>query len=559
MVPRIAARILLFGSLFLVLVWSCRREQPSGFDRNRPPESMLTGAPAESSNAYYRVHLHWYGTDPDGFIVHYEYAVTDTNRVPGEDTPGATGYTRTARTDSTFVLAANKIQTLGHRFYVRAVDNEGKTDPTPAWTYFVADDFNLPEVDFISSVGYWITGDGAERTISITSGSVNAPTDTIGVGGRFTASWTGHDIDDGDSVVGFYYRRTSESEYQGGTLGDTAAAYDFFRPSGSGLDTYFSGNAAIYVQAVDEAGGRTGPPALRSVVVNFSPRAWIVDPGATGDPGRESRLFFVETDHGKVYPSGTVLADGTRHVRIRFTGEDDGRDVRLDPNNPSGVIGFQMRRLKNGGGPAFKDVPGNAYPGTGHTDEMEYGHLSGNYTYLIRARDELGRTGPADAGSPGVTAVLRFDVNYSPFFAWIRYVDGNDQEQPLWNPDPGADPAEVSIAPLPGGGYPAFEVRFLARDDHSLDSPHPLDPNPLVEDETGKIKSYQVLLNGARGSFLNAVPDSSGLYLDGRTFPVSPAAGKGVVSPGTNTMVLSAKDDGGRVTALSVPFRVVLE
>jgi hypothetical protein len=126
---------LLLGFLCLVLVWSCRRDQPSGFDRNLPPETMLTGAPPESTSSYYRVHLQWFGTDPDGYVVHYEYSVTDTSRVPGEDMPGTTGYTRTTRTDSTFVLAANKTQTLGHRFYVRAVDNEGKTTSTsPRWT-----------------------------------------------------------------------------------------------------------------------------------------------------------------------------------------------------------------------------------------------------------------------------------------------------------------------------------------------------------------------------------------------------------------------------------------
>lgn len=561
MVPQLARRVLVFAFLFVILLWSCRREQPSGFDRNLPPETVLTGVPAESTSAYYRIHLHWHGIDPDGIVTHYEYSVTDTSKVPGEDTPGFTGFTRTTRTDSVFILTANKLQTLGHRFYVRAVDNEGKADPTPAWTYFVADDFNLPAVDFLSAVGTWTAGDGIPRTIAITSGSESSPTDTIGVGGRFTASWTGHDDDDGDSVVGFEYRRTEEPEYAGGTLGDTTASFDFARPAGSALDAYYTGNAAIYVQAIDEAGARTRPPALRSVVVNFSPRAWVVDPDAAGDPGHARRLFFRETEHGKIYPSGTVLADmaGGRRVVVRFTGEDDSRDRRLDPNNPSGVIGYQMRRLKNGGGPAFKDIPGNPYPGTGTLNDG-YVHTSGDYVVLIRARDELGRTGPADTLNPTVTAVMRYDVNYAPFFEWVRYVDGDGREQPLWSPEPSFPTPEIAIAPLPGGGYPGFIIRFQARDDHDLADPHPLDPNPLVEDEAGAIASYQTLLNGARASFLDAVPDTAtGLYPDTRTFPVSPAAGKGKVSAGNNALVLNAKDDGGRIVTLTIPFRVVLE
>src|SRR5262249_20137896 len=130
---------------------SCGRESSSNVDRDRAPETYLTRAPAESTLSYYRVHLYWNGEDPDGRIAYYEIAVTDSDEVPGQGVHKGTGYTLTLKTDSLFTLRADPPidqQILGHRFYVRAVDAEGKADPSPAMTYFLARDDNYPEVVF---------------------------------------------------------------------------------------------------------------------------------------------------------------------------------------------------------------------------------------------------------------------------------------------------------------------------------------------------------------------------------------------------------------------------
>jgi hypothetical protein len=461
--------------LGLIFFWSCRRDAPSNFDRNLPPETILTGAPAESSSAFYQVHLMWYGVDPDGLVDHYEYSVTDTNKVPGEDDPGFSGFLKTTKTDSVFRLEANKVQTLGHRFYVRAVDNEGKTDPTPAWTYFVADDFNLPGVRFLSATGHWRTGRGTDTTVALSSNSAFAPSDTIGVGGEFRASWEGFDADPGGVVVGYQYRRSADPEFIGGTLADTAASFSFARPAGSDLSTYFSGVAAILVRSIDDAGAKTNPESLRSVVVNFSPRAWIVDPNQTNPPVRARPPLFIEKNSQVAYPSGTFLADGLRRITFKYTGFDDKRDIRLDPNNPSGVIGFQFRRLKGGGGVAYLDIATwKPYPLVSDFDDG-VGLSSGDYTYLIRARDELGREGAPET--------LKVSVNYFPYFEYVTYLDDTMTEQSLWNPGPSGsqmDTVTVGIAPQ-GGGYPGLTVRFYARDDHDPGNLDPMDFNPVIE------------------------------------------------------------------------------
>lgn len=543
--------------LSLNIFLGCRRETPSNFDRNLPPETVVTGAPAESSAAFYQVHLKWYGVDEDGVVDYYEYAVTDSNKTPGEDEPGFSGFFKTTRTDSVFFLPADNPQTLGHRFYVRAVDNEGKNDPTPAWVYFVASDYNAPYVTYLSAKATWTDRKGDTRTRAITSNSPSVPTDTIGVGSTVSFSWTGGDDDPNGYVVGFEYRLSTENDYSGGSLADTSLTYSFMPVTGAGLSAYFTGVGAIVVRAIDDAGAKTDPTfypdAVRSFVVNFSPKAWIVDPTSAGNPkGR----FFVERENGTTRPSGTVLADGNRTIRFKFTGVDDDRDLHLDPTSPSGVIGFEYRRLKNGNGLAYQPVPGtNSYPILSDYNDG-FAHTSADWTYLIRAVDELGRKGKPDT--------LEFGVNYSPYWDYVKYVAPDSSLQTLWNPAGPAggqvDTVTVDLAKNPDGTYPSLTVEFFARDDHSFPDKDPKDFNPVIEQELGVVKDYQVLLNSARGGFDSAPTDSLGRPIpepDTRTYPISVQGGAGLRN-GLNTLQLVARDLSGRLTVLVLVFRVNL-
>ena len=536
--------------LSLNIFLGCRREAPSNFDSNLPPETVVSGAPAESSAAFYQVHLKWYGVDEDGTVDFYEYALTDSNKTPGEDDPGFSGFFKTTRTDSVFFLSANNPQTLGHRFYVRAVDNEGKTDPTPAWVYFVASDYNAPFVQFLSARGTWTDRMGNLRTKDITSSNPFLPSDTVGVGATIRVSWTGGDTDSLGYVVGYEYKLSTDTDYLGGSLSDTSFSYSFDEPSGSGLSAYFTGSEAVLVRAIDDAGARTAPNAARSFVVNFSPKTWFVDPTTSGNPqGR----FFVEREFGTTRPSGTVLADGNRTIRFKFTGVDDDRDVRLDPNSPSGVTGFEYRRLKNGGGFAYQAVQGSSlYPIISDFNDG-YTHTSGDYVYLVRAVDELGRRGRPDT--------LRFGVNYSPFWDHVRYVDQDSTLQELWNRSPGGGQLDTVVVNIPqntDGTYPPLTVQFFARDDHTFPVKDPLDFNNVVEEELGQVQDYQILLNNARGGFDNAPTDSLGQPVpDTRTYPVSVQGTVGVRS-GLNTLQLGARDISGRNTFLVLVFWVNL-
>ncbi len=82
------------------------------------------------------VELAWSGVDPDGVVAAYDvrgYVVDDGLPVPGPEE----GWTRTTRRDSTILLPIPEgNRTADVAVEVRAVDNDGGVDPTPARTVF---------------------------------------------------------------------------------------------------------------------------------------------------------------------------------------------------------------------------------------------------------------------------------------------------------------------------------------------------------------------------------------------------------------------------------------
>jgi hypothetical protein len=86
--------------------------------------------------------LNWWGSDPDGYVVGYEFTF--------DDNPGpATVWIATDKTDSTFLLTVPSGQdTFDFRFTVRAIDNEGLRDPNPASVRYPVKN-SRPDVNFV--------------------------------------------------------------------------------------------------------------------------------------------------------------------------------------------------------------------------------------------------------------------------------------------------------------------------------------------------------------------------------------------------------------------------
>jgi hypothetical protein len=86
--------------------------------------------------------IHWWGTDPDGFVTGYEFTF-DPNPGP------ATVWNYTTRTDSTFLLTVPSGQdSFDFRFSVRAIDNAGLRDPNPASVRYPVKN-SPPNCDFL--------------------------------------------------------------------------------------------------------------------------------------------------------------------------------------------------------------------------------------------------------------------------------------------------------------------------------------------------------------------------------------------------------------------------
>ncbi|MCH8568513.1 MAG: hypothetical protein LAT67_09625 [Balneolales bacterium] len=117
----------LFGLLLISLALSsCDAEMKGDFNANQPPNTFLTvneiNLP-EGDRLVSQVNISWWGDDPDGYIVGYEFRIGDDQTEP---------WTFTTRTDSVFVLPIEEgNMDADVRFTVRAIDNDGDVDPDP--------------------------------------------------------------------------------------------------------------------------------------------------------------------------------------------------------------------------------------------------------------------------------------------------------------------------------------------------------------------------------------------------------------------------------------------
>ena len=94
------------------------------FKPNQAPETTLY-VQGEVDTVAHIAHLHWFGSDTDGDVVGYEI------RLLNPVSPAETAWVYTLRADSIINIQAPQGFTAPV-FQVRAVDNEGFRDPTPA-------------------------------------------------------------------------------------------------------------------------------------------------------------------------------------------------------------------------------------------------------------------------------------------------------------------------------------------------------------------------------------------------------------------------------------------
>jgi hypothetical protein len=125
-----------------------------------PPETTIFVQGYENlSPVNHVVHLYWFGSDPDGDVVGFEYRILDTltTTLPLDTLRAHTAWTYTTMTDSVFTIQTLQNLETAPWFEVRAVDNTGQRDPTPAVQHFRFDNM-WPVVTIQSPVMTTING-----------------------------------------------------------------------------------------------------------------------------------------------------------------------------------------------------------------------------------------------------------------------------------------------------------------------------------------------------------------------------------------------------------------
>ncbi|MBN1825297.1 MAG: hypothetical protein JW958_03450 [Candidatus Eisenbacteria bacterium] len=205
MARRRVLQVILFSLAVLaiyILQLGCEGIEVPEPDKNKWPNTELTGAPVESTATFYRVHLFWKGFDEDGLIQGFEYAIDDTSR--------NNIWTYTTRTDSEFVFNTatdeSQQQIREHSFYVRAIDNLGKEDPSPSVLYFFAQTEAQPRTILLKDIARRVWAEGDYAYVAAGENGLNVYDITDPANAQQVSSvFTGGEATDIEVVDGYAY------------------------------------------------------------------------------------------------------------------------------------------------------------------------------------------------------------------------------------------------------------------------------------------------------------------------------------------------------------------
>ncbi len=227
----------------IIALIGCEREPPTQPVLNIPPETRIFVEGIVDTVPARQV-IHWWGNDPDGFVVGYHY-----NWDGGEDT------IFTVLTCDTFVLRAEDTVNF-HTLTVWAEDNEDAIDPTPA-------ELTIPVRNSPPTVEFKDKSLPDDTTLCVA-----------------TLYLVAHDIDGDESVAGFYYRL------------DTDISRSFIP-----VDTPYVtlrditlGERTFYAWAVDESNALSDSISYTWWVEEIVSDILIVD----DEPGAGAGLFYKE-------------------------------------------------------------------------------------------------------------------------------------------------------------------------------------------------------------------------------------------------------------------------
>jgi hypothetical protein len=452
------------------LLFGCRAFEPEAIEVNRLPETYIVGSPAETSGAYFHFHVYWYGTDADGFVDRYVWALTDTS-VQNIDTdddeedqrfnPATNGATLdiatyTTRTDTVFDFRISQGADLNYdmTLHVVAIDDKGAFDRTPARLHFFSNALGNPVVEFYRVV----ENAPDERFVDF---------DTLAYGSPLYLRWSGSTpnlaaydpallaIRDTvaprtDGLLGFKWRLPGEDNCNPSVedcfnpkvfdeaSGDSVSVFGdvtqlSFRNDGTSADIFGrrleAGVIPLLVNTLDVAGVQVPTVnQLLNIKVNYEPDTHILDGEQDPVAAHNDSITYptYTVFHGPLagtygFTSGDTVPDRS-YVTFKALGWDDGRDDIVSEFNE---MKFQGRFLA--GQRVFVDGVFFSFETTFSDDHSTEDWLAENPADPLNASsDTLGfQVGPFDYdvimrakdehGTPdGTPDTLSFVGNYPP-------------------------------------------------------------------------------------------------------------------------------------------------
>jgi len=303
---RLGARVVLcLLALPLIAGSGCRKPLTPNIDRNEAPETWITAAPMDTltvKDSYgrpignptiatipVRFHVYWAGSDKDGAVAGFYYAVVETTATPTDGVfpplpgPKPGDYRFTTKTDTTFVFTVSELFTdRQHAFFIYAVDNQGKADPTPARFVFTAIDRFPPRpvIEMARATGEIVslTPDGEpvssiqEFFVTDTLNPRTYPRDTVPAYSRMDFRWHGEITMPGTYVTGYRYK-FDESQFQSADSSVHVKSYGTGLPGSAPIAP---GQKVFTLRALDQAGG--AGETTRRCFMNFAPDTWWAGP-----------------------------------------------------------------------------------------------------------------------------------------------------------------------------------------------------------------------------------------------------------------------------------------
>ena len=313
----------------------CRKTlAPSTLD-NQPPETWIVAAPQDTittrddSNVPVRpsvgkipvrFHLYWAGSDRDGSVGGFFWAVVETLPVPPEGSisvpslpgPKARDYHYTTRTDSIFIFTASEeVSERQHAFYIYSVDDKGRADPTPARFVFSSYDRFPPKaiIDELKAEGTeyaLLPGGGGvipqRKTYFVTdffeiSNNHAVPRDTVPADAFLSMRWHGEPTIPSTVVTGYRYK-LDESNFNSVDSSVHTATYN----SRIGNDKVSAGPKIFTLRAIGQSGWRG--ESTRWFQMNFAPDTWFAGPDlndplagwSTHVDGNGKRYWYMDFD-----------------------------------------------------------------------------------------------------------------------------------------------------------------------------------------------------------------------------------------------------------------------